>query len=489
MVVLVFAVAGLSFILGMVFSSTLGTGSSSQAESSVPQQTNSDDDIVLTQGLFRRIVQQSQPGVVNIYSTKYVKRSWFEDFFKNVPKEFRFFFGPPDEEREPEEQPSQSLGSGMIIDRSGIILTNYHVIEGAEEIKVRLFNNQSYDAKVIGTDDLTDIALLKIITDEKLHALPLGNSDTVRTGDWVVAIGNPFGFRNSVTVGVVSAVGGIQQMVGGYVDYIQTDAPINPGNSGGPLLNLKGEVIGINNWIFTRTYAWNGLGFAIPINYAKRIIPQLREHGKVERGYLGVTIQTGEDARSVLESLGADYGAAISEVEPNSPADNAGLKRYDVILEVNGKKVKRPEDLPHMIGAYPPGSKVTLTILRDGKKLKKTVKLTRRPSEKELRARRQGAKKKLGLTLRELTQEEAQHMNLPREGGLYVVRVDPRSPAFEAGIRRGDVILEVERKPVTTVSGLAKEIEKARKKGKKKVLLFIWRNGVGFMKPLDIQEK
>lgn len=494
-------VALAAFGAGLMVSSQLGqtpSGAALTATSLTPADiSSSDGDLVLTQGLFRSIVQKSQKGVVNIYTTRYVSRqNWYNEMFRDLPEWFRRHFqNPQDEEGDENDEervtPDRSLGSGMILEikpKSALILTNKHVIEGADDIKVLLFSNHSYTAEIVGQDDYADVALLSIQLDgtEDITALPLGDSNRVQVGDWVIAIGNPFGFSNTVTAGVISATGGIRSHVpGAYIDYLQTDAPINPGNSGGPLLNLHGEVIGLNNWIYTRTYQWSGLGFAVPINYVKQILPQLKEKGYVERGYLGVYVPRAE-SEEILRNLGAEHGAAVIDVEKGSPAEEAGLKRYDVILEVNGRKVKSAEELPDIISTYSPGSKVKLKILRDGKTIEKQVTLAIRETKKA--AAPKESPERLGMEFTEVTPEIARSLRLPGEYGLVIRRIGPGSPAFDAQLEPQDVILEADRTRLNTIEDFARIVDTARAKGRKSIILYVWRRGSGFLTTLNLPD-
>lgn len=488
------AVAVVSFLTGLVISARLGTRVPSTAEAVQPSLPRwiaapdpagaSEDDVVLTQSLFRRVAQSVSPGVVKVQTTTFVsRRRWFDDMFRGMPEWFRFHFQRPDDEGDEGPQGREpSWGSGFFIDPSGLILTNLHVIESREEgkiaddIRVILHNGHSYKAEVVGFDRRLDVALLRIKPDEPVTALPLGDSNKVQVGDWVIAVGNPFNFSNSVTAGIISGRGGTERRPTRYVDFIQTDAPINPGNSGGPLVNLRGEVIGINNWIFTNSFQWAGLGFAIPINPVKQILPQLKEKGRVDRGYLGVIIQFGESQEQIRKSLGAPYGAPVIDVEKGTPADEIGIRRYDVIMEVNGQKVERAEDLSDIVSSYPPGTKVKLKVWRDGKPIELTATLARFPEETVPRpAREERRKQTLGLELEPITAPMAERMGLPVDHGLLVRRVVPQSPAYEAGLTEGDVIAEVDRKPVRSVDEFIELVEKARKANRDSVILLVFR--------------
>ena len=387
------------------------------------------------------LVKELEPTVVNISTTKLV-RSPLEDFFKNFrgfrdffgDEFFRFFPGHP-------EFRQRSLGSGFIIDQEGYILTNNHVIEKAEEIKVKLYNGKVYDAEVIGRDPKTDIALIKIEADEELPVAKLGDSDKLQVGEWVIAIGNPFGLEHTVTAGIISAKGRVIG-AGPYDDFLQTDASINPGNSGGPLFNLKGEVVGINTAIIA---GGQGIGFAIPINMAKRLLPQLKR-GKVVYGYLGVYIQdlTPELARSF--GLEEPEGALVTEVIPDSPAEEGGIEKGDVIIEFDGKKIHNTYQLRKEVGATPVGKRVEVVVLRKGKRLSLWVKIGEL-KELEVAARPEDIGK-WGLGVQEITEELAAHLGLPETEGVLVKEVKPGSPAQRAGVSPGDVIIEIEQHKV-----------------------------------------
>lgn len=385
----------------------------------------------------------------------------FNDFWR------RFFGGPMP--RGPQRQ--RSLGSGFIIDGDGSILTNNHVVENAQKIVVKLSNDQEYEAKVIGRDPKTDMAVIKIDAKTGLSAASLGDSDGLEVGEWVVAIGNPFGLDSTITSGIVSAKGRhIGQ--GPYDNFIQTDASINPGNSGGPLINLRGEVVGINTAIFSRTGGNLGIGFAIPINLAKELLPQLRGKGKVVRGYLGVLIQ--KVTPEIAESLGMDrgYGALVANVSKDGPAEKAGVKVGDVIVEFDGKEVKDSGDLPIIVARTTVDKKVRMKVLRDKKEVTLNVAVGELKDEEVVASAPE--KGELGMTVQKLTPQLAENLGLDKPDGVVVTAVEPGSAADEAGIRRGDVIVEVDRKPVRGVEDYRKAISGSRKG---RGVLFLVRRG------------
>lgn len=432
----------------------------------------------LGSNIFVEIAKKQNPAVVNI-STRVKQRSNLraprsprpprgnpknprgrgplEDFYDR-------FFGERDRGR---GQPRGGMGSGFIIDANGLILTNNHVIEGAGEIKVHLQDGDNgekeYTAKLIGADPKTDIALIQLERepgdDKSLPFLSLGNSDDLEVGEWVVAIGNPFGLSHTVTVGVVSAK---DRSIGSgpYDEYIQTDASINPGNSGGPLMNIAGEVIGINTAIISGNTGGNvGIGFAIPINVAKEILNDLKLKGSVTRGWLGVMIQRITPDLAESFQLSESEGALVGDVLPNGPAEKAGIKRGDVIVKFNNRVVKTMEALPKIVAATPPGKTVPVEVIRDGKK--KIIQV--RIAVLEDKAVRVAALDPLGIQVQSLTPELAQGMDLEADSGVVVSDVTPGEPGGEAGLRRGDVITEINRKAVANEADYQKMVKKLKK--------------------------
>jgi serine protease Do len=364
------------------------------------------------------------------------ERDPFEEFFER-------FFGGENPQREFRRR---SLGSGFIINREGYIVTNNHVVENASDIKVSLSDKEEYDAKVIGRDPRTDVALIKIEAKKDLPTVSLGDSSKLRVGEWVMAIGNPFGLGHTVTTGIVSAKGRIIG-AGPYDDFIQTDASINPGNSGGPLFNVNGEVVGINTAIVA---TGQGIGFAIPVNVAKDLLIPLRERGRVVRGWLGVQVQaiTPELAKSF--GLERERGALVADVMPDTPAEKAGIERGDIIVEFNGRKIEEMNDLPRLVASTPPNAEVPVKLLRKGQEKMVQAKVA------ELKEERVAAgggtlEESLGMTVQELTPEIARSLRVTETKGLVVTNVDEGSPADEAGIRQGDVIVEVNQRKVESL--------------------------------------
>jgi serine protease Do len=425
---------------------------------------------------FVTLAKKMRPLVVNISTTQvseargagqefgspFGEDDQFNDFWR------RFFGGPAPRGG---QQRQRSLGSGFIIDGDGSILTNNHVVENASKIVVKLSDDQEYEAKVIGRDAKTDIAVIKINAKSSLPAANFGDSDKLEVGEWVVAIGNPFGLDSTVTSGIVSAKGRhIGQ--GPYDNFIQTDASINPGNSGGPLINLRGEIVGINTAIFSRTGGNMGIGFAIPINLVKELLPQLRGKGKVTRGFLGVLIQ--KVTPEIAESLGVDkaQGALVANVSKDGPADKAGVKVGDVIVEFDGKEVKDSGDLPIIVARTPVDKKVRMKVVREKKEVVLAVAVGELKDEEVVASAPE--KGELGLTVQRLTPQMAESLGLEKSEGVVVSAVEPGSAADDAGIRRGDVLMEIDRRPIRSLDEYRKSVA-AIKKGRG--VLFLVRRG------------
>ena len=398
---------------------------------------------------FSELVKKVSPSVVNISVEKTVKgmgsmgfggpsnpQDPLEDFLRK-------FFGHPF----PREFNERSLGSGFIIDKEGDILTNNHVVEGTEDIQVRLTDGSEFKAKIIGRDPKTDLALIRISSNSPLQPLNLGDSDKLEVGDWVLAIGSPFALGNTVTAGIVSAkyrrIG-----AGAYDDFIQTDASINPGNSGGPLLNISGEVIGINTAIYSQSGGSIGIGFAIPINMAKDLLPQLKK-GKVVRGWLGVTIQEITPALKDKLGLPSVEGALVSQVTPGGPAASAGIERGDVIISFNGNPIKNMHDLPFLVATTPVGKRVQVEVIRKGEKkfFELEVGELKEETAKAAESEKQ-PESYLGMTVEDITPKLAGEYNLSEKSGVVVTAVEPDTPADQAGLKPGDVILEMDKTEV-----------------------------------------
>ncbi len=417
---------------------------------------------------FVQIAKEVKPAVVNINTTKIIKKQLVNPFHnfqspfgENDPFSnfFNKFFGGSHPYKKYKQK---SLGSGFIISKDGYILTNNHVVSNADEINVTLSNKHTYKAKIIGVDPKTDIALIKITPrkDEVLKVVKLGDSDKLEVGEWVIAVGNPFGFSRTVTAGIVSAKGRVIGE-GPYDSFIQTDAAINPGNSGGPLVNMKGEVVGINTAIIA---AAQGIGFAIPINMAKFVMEQLKAKGYVQRGWLGIYIQNVSKDLADYFGMKEAYGALVSQVIKDGPAAKAGIKRGDIIIKFNGKKVKNTEELPKIVAKTPIGKKVEVVVLREGKEKKFNVVIGEMP-ESKVQASAQVEKKtdKLGITVVNITPEVMKQYGLSDSEGVLIVAVKEGGIAAKAGIREGDIIKSMEYQVVKNINDYNRIIKNFKK--------------------------
>lgn len=418
------------------------------------------------------IAEQSKPTVVTVNVTQTVEAP---------VNPFSRFFGEPEQR----EFQRQGLGSGVIVSKDGYILTNNHVVQNADQIEVTLYNDKRYDAEMIGTDPQTDIAVLKIDA-PNLDVIKLGNSENLRVGEMVLAIGSPLGQRlaHSVSMGIISAkdrrIGILEERNAGYEKFIQTDAAINPGNSGGALVNMDGELIGINTAIASRSGGNEGIGFAVPIDLAKSIMTSLIEDGKVVRGYLGISLG-GEVDRTMAKALDLDkeYGVIVGEVTEGSPADKAGLRQDDVIQTYNGKPIKSWGEFRTAIGTSSPGTTVKLGINRDGKEQEITVTLGERPEELTANQQPQPDRnldKQLGFQVQELTPQIARQLDLdPSQNGVVVTEVTRGSNAQQQGLQRGDVIIEVDRQPIEGVRDFRRAIQEIAQNDDNVVLLRVLR--------------
>jgi serine protease Do len=422
-----------------------------------------------------RLAETLMPAVVNVRTAGEVRRSRVP----SVPEPFRRFFPQPPEGGGEREQRPRGVGSGFIIDADGYIVTNHHVVEGSTSIEVQLSDGRTFQPKIIGSDAETDLALLKIDA-TGLPMIPIGSSSALKVAEPVMAIGNPFGFDHTVTVGIVSGVGRFIGQ-GRFDDFIQTDAAINPGNSGGPLINTRGEAVGINSAIRSSSGGFQGIGFAIPVDLAKPVLGQLRASGKVTRGWLGVAIQplTQELAKSF--GLTGTQGALVASVTDDSPAGRAGVKPGDVIVTFDGKTVEGPRTLPLLVANTPVGRTVPVVVLRDGKRETVTVTVGNLADSREARAAtgeklpESRATEKLGLSLQELTPELAKQLGVQSAKGVVVTEVKPDSPAAQAGLAPGDVIREVNRMPVQGLQDVERGL--ARGQDSAQVLLRVEREG------------
>ncbi len=403
---------------------------------------------------FADIIQAEKEKVVHISTTSIKKNPRMDPFVER-------FFGPL-----PKNRKEQALGSGFIISADGYIVTNNHVIAGADTIEVTLYNSKKYQAKVIGTDPMSDLGLLKIKA-QGLKYIEWGNSDQLKVGDWLLAIGNPFGLDHSVTAGILSARG--RDIFGGtaYGQFLQTDAAINPGNSGGPLFNVQGQVVGIN----TAIAQGQGLGFAVPANLAKKIIRQLKKNGQVKRGWLGVGIQEiNEDLARALNLPQGQKGIIVTLVGEKSPAASANLMEGDVIVEVNGKKVKKTTELQQLVAETPPGNRLTLKIYRQGKAKLLRPKVGTRPQETV--AALEGKSEQGGVQYADLTPKLKAQFGIQANRGVLVLRIDPNGKEFEKGLRQGDLIVKAAGKKINSLKALKKIL---RSKGKGLVTVLVMR--------------
>jgi len=422
---------------------------------------------------FSELAQKARSGVVNIRTVKTIKGGG---------PVFRHFFGNPFGGKNPffRQGPSpdfkqKSLGSGFIIDREGYIVTNNHVVENADKIKVKLASGKEFDATLVGRDPKTDIALIKISASDGLIPLKMGDSDVLQVGRWVVAIGSPFGLEQTVTAGIVSAKGRTIG-AGPYDDFIQTDASINPGNSGGPLFNLKGEVVGINTAIIA---SGQGIGFAIPVNLAKVIIEQLKNSGEVSRGWLGVGIQKLTPELAEYYGIEDKKGVIVTRVYKGDPADDGGIKPGDVILAVNGKNISSTRELSMTIANSPVGKRIPISILRSGKEKTVTVELTKRADSESNAKQETGNVDMLGLKLAELAPEMARHYGYDEsEKGLLVIQVQSGGKGALAGIQQGDLIKEINRHSVLSLKDYRRLMREV--KSGETVQLLINRANAGF---------
>jgi len=429
---------------------------------------------------FSEVARKAIPAVVFVTVEKNVSvrpQPWgipdpFRDFF-NDPF-FERFFGPPNRrEQAPRQFRQQGQGSGFLITADGYILTNSHVVDGADKIKVKLHGGREVEAKLIGKDPRSDIAVIKI-EGNGYPFLALGDSDAIEVGEWVIAIGNPFGLSESITVGIVSAKGRSGIGLADYEDFIQTDAAINPGNSGGPLLNIEGKVIGINSAIYSASGGNLGIGFAVPINMASAIYRQILQTGTVIRGYLGVTIQDMTTDLAKSFGLEKEEGILVSDVMPDSPASEAGLQTGDILLELDGKKIESVSSFRNTIALTAPGTEVTLKLRRDGKEMTRKVKIGRQPEEAAQAAGPSAPDSvagRLGLTVEPLTPQWKERLGIRDEQGVVISGVAPDSPAAAFGLREGDVVLSVNRQTVNSPKEFMEALERSKKTGR--VLLLV----------------
>jgi serine protease Do len=497
---LIIAIAGICILVGMVIGSSLSIPDKLSAQSQAPILSSESEafeqhtvssvisgqlESVNGHSPFVVIAQKVKPAVVNI-SAKSVVEEQFHDFFYFNDEIWRRFFGvPPKKPNEPRRRLTESLGSGFFISSDGYILTNNHVIRGADDIIVRLSNTKEFKAEVVGADTETDLALLKIDTKEMMPYLELGDSDSILVGDWAIAVGNPFpqlGLDRTVTVGVVSALGRSGLMFGSdnpvYQNYIQTDASINRGNSGGPLVNINGQVIGINSAIVSTTGGNIGIGFAIPINLAKKVADELKRSGVISRGWLGML--PGNIDNNMAEALGlsSSEGVLVESVEPDSPAQEGGLKVGDIIIEFDDIKVTDAQQFRFMVADAGPGARISLKIMRDEQTKTLHFKLGDRSEFLEMASSDKTEKsetKWLGLSVSTFSQQKAENLGIDFEPGVVIENVEPGSPADDAGLSTGDLIIEIDREPIETKGDFLDMADKL--KDRERSILFLIKRG------------
>jgi serine protease Do len=439
-------------------------------------------DLAMVPESFSALAEMVSPAVVNVRTEKNVQgtgrsmRQFHQNPFGNDDR-FNDFFDKFFGEQPQKDRKQKSLGSGFIIDKDGYIVTNNHVIENADKIKVKLKDGKEYTAEIIGRDSSTDLALIKI-PGNNFPVIAFGDSSSLKVGQWVVAIGSPFGLEQTITAGIISAKGRVIGS-GPYDNFLQTDASINPGNSGGPLIDMQGQVIGINTAIIA---SGQGIGFAIPINLAKGIIEQLKNKGEVTRGWLGVVIQDVSDDVAEYYGIQDKKGAMVMDLVKGDPADVAGIQPKDIIVEVNDKNVDSSRDLTNLIAGISVGEKVKITVLRNGKKQTFNVEIAKRPDEKKVASKGgpgKGHEDEMGIQVSNLTPEIAQQLNLLPTDGVLVEQVEPGSKAEEAGVQSGDVIKEINHHAVKSVQDYTTQMGKLKKNDV--VQMFIWRMNSGFV--------
>ncbi|NOZ63958.1 MAG: DegQ family serine endoprotease [Caldiserica bacterium] len=442
-------------------------------------------------GEFAKVAEEVSPAVVSIVSVKIIQapvgtmpfeEPFFDDLKKFFGDDFFKFFAPSP--RKGRKYQQRGLGSGVIVSSDGVILTNNHVVGDADKIRVTLYDGREFKAEVKGKDPKTDLAVIKI-KGRNLPYAKLGDSDKIKVGEIVLAIGNPFGLKSTVTQGIISAKGRSDVGIATYENFIQTDAAINPGNSGGPLVNLKGEVIGINTAIFTRSGGYMGVGFAIPINMAKSVMKQLLEKGRVIRGWLGVVIQPLTEELAESFGIKGKKGVLIGDVMKGSPAAKAGLKRGDIIIKFAGKKVDTPSALQEKVAGTAPGTRVKIDILRRGKPLTLTAKIAEMPKEKA-EAKEKKAEEELGMRVGELTPELASKLGYEGEKGVLILEVFPGSIAEIAGLTRGDLIKEINDKKIESLNDYHKIISKLLK-SKAPIRLLVKRGEYTFFTVIKVE--
>jgi serine protease Do len=471
-----FVIFGL--IIGLVISSGLNIGLKGFSEEQPVISKEAVDILTKTGQAMAEVAEAVKPAVVNISTTRMLKSEGIPEPFFEDPF-FRRFFGDDFKKfKGPRERKSASLGSGVIVDKDGYILTNNHVVKGADEIKVTLSDKREFTGKVIGNDPKSDIAVVKINSNH-LPVLQWGDSDKLRVGETVIAIGSPYGLNQTVTSGIVSAVGRANVGIADYEDFIQTDAAINPGNSGGALVNSRGELIGINTAIFSTSGGYQGIGFAIPSNMAKSALESLIKSGKVVRGWLGVYIQP--ITKELAEQFGLkeeEKGALISDVIDGGPAEKAGIERGDLITEFGGKAVEDPASLRNMVAGTAPDTSVNVRLIREGKGKTLTVKIGELPEEEPKALSKKYENALNGLHVQELTADLREELDIPKKArGVVITEIDEGSPS-EGALHKGDVIVEINKIKIAGIKDYDAAVSKI--KPEKNVLLLVFRGGSFF---------
>jgi serine protease Do len=464
----------IGLIIGLGISVNFDSANKSFSVETQPEISKEAVDILSrTNQAMAELVSTVTPSIVNISSTKKVKTHGFQSPFFNDPFFNRFFGDQFGNLNKPREYKQSGLGSGVIVDKEGYILTNNHVIKDADEIVVKLSDKREFKGKVIGADPKTDLAVIRI-DDGDLPVIKIGDSDDLKVGETVIAIGNPYGLSQTVTSGIVSATGRANVGIADYEDFIQTDAPINPGNSGGALVNIKGELVGINTAIFSTSGGYQGIGFAIPTNMAKAVMKSLIKEGKVVRGWLGVSIQPVSEDIAEHFKLKEQKGALVAEVVEDSPAEKAGLQRGDVILKYEGKDVDDPGHLKNMVAATLPDSTVETVVSRDGKEKTIQVKIGELPSDMKMASGVYDYDNVFdGVSVQNITSDLRKSLNIPqRVSGVVINAVDADSAA---ALKKEDVIMEINRKNIRNTGDYRNAVSKIRSGDR--VLLLLYRNG------------
>jgi serine protease Do len=463
-------------LLGLISNPGLSSTPGIQSLASAEEPTISKEAVDIlskTSQAMAEIAAAVKPAVVNISSTRTIKTQGVPSPFFSDPFFRRFFGDEFGNSNRPSERKQASLGSGVIVDRDGYVLTNNHVIKDADEIRVRLSDKREFKGKVVGADPKTDLAVVKIDSDH-LPTIKWGDSDRLKVGETVIAIGNPFGLSQTVTSGIVSATGRANVGIADYEDFIQTDAPINPGNSGGALVNVRGELVGINTAIFSTSGGYQGIGFAIPTSMAKVVMDSLVHKGKVIRGWLGVSVQPVTPDLAQQFGLKEEKGVLVGDVTENSPAEKSGLQRGDVIVEYEGKEVNDPPTLRNLVSSTPPDKEIVMKLLRDGKTKTLKVTITELPAEKQQLSGKSDNLLK-GVHVQEITPELRRNLAIPKRiTGVVITAIEEGSGAGEF-LEKQDVIMEVNKKKILNTKEY--ELAVSKTKSSQNILVLVYRKG------------